>query len=34
VIAVRGVPWSDWLLLVVPLLAMAITVAYIVLVIP
>jgi hypothetical protein len=34
VIAVRGVPWSDWLLLVVPLPAMATAIAYIVLVIP
>jgi hypothetical protein len=31
---VRDAPWSDWLLLVVPMLAVAIAVAYIVLVAP
>lgn len=30
----RRVPWSDWLLLVVPLLAMGIAVAYVFLAMP
>ena len=33
-IDVRSLPWSDWLLLVVPLLALAIAVGYIFLVVP
>lgn len=31
---VRSAPWSDWLLLVIPLLAVIVAVAYIFLVIP
>ena len=32
--AVRDVPWSDWLLLVVPVVAVVVAIAYIFLVIP